>query len=168
MPVLLAGREPDHITRPDLLNRAAFALNPATVRCDHKCSAGELWARIQAFDLGGNPAPFFKAQRDPYFPYLSATEGSTYLDLAVEFSGYLYVLSRSGNPPVFRLDIYHPAPAGSQPICTTRGMNASRLNVDFWRNVYTLNYEVLKLPSGQIPARTEPSVSFWAPPPPTL
>ena len=124
--------------------------------------------RIQALDLGGNPVPYFKAQRDPYFLYLSATEGSTYLDLAVEFTGYLYVLSRSGSPPVFRLDIYHPAQSDTQPICTTRGMNAARLNVDFWRNVYTLNYEVLKLPSGQIPPRTEPSVSFWAPPPPTL
>ena len=29
VPVLFAGREPDHITRPDLLDRAAFALGPA-------------------------------------------------------------------------------------------------------------------------------------------
>jgi len=29
MPVLLARREPDHVTRTDLLDRAAFALNPA-------------------------------------------------------------------------------------------------------------------------------------------
>jgi hypothetical protein len=28
VPVLLAGREPDHITGPDLLHRSAFALNP--------------------------------------------------------------------------------------------------------------------------------------------
>ncbi len=124
--------------------------------------------RIQAFDLGGNPVPYFQGQNDHYFLYLSATEGSTYLDLAVEFTGYLYVLSRSGSPPVFRLDIYHEAQSGTQPICTTRGMNAARLTVDFWRNVYTLNYEVLKLPSGQIPSRTEPSLSFWVPPPPEV
>lgn len=124
--------------------------------------------RIQAFDLGGNPLRYFTGQPDPYFLYLSATEGSTYLDIAVEFTGYLYVLSRSGSPPVFRLDIYHPAQSDTKPICTTRGMNAARLTVDFWRNVYTLNYEVLKLPSGAIPGRTEPSVSFWVPPPPTI
>jgi hypothetical protein len=28
MPVLLAGREPDHITGPDFLDRSAFALKP--------------------------------------------------------------------------------------------------------------------------------------------
>ncbi len=30
MPVLLAGRGPDHITRPDLLNEAPFTLSQAT------------------------------------------------------------------------------------------------------------------------------------------
>ncbi len=122
--------------------------------------------RIQAFDLGGNPVPYFKSQKSSYFLHLPATQGATYLDLAVEFTGYLYVLSRSGSPPVFRLDIYHPAQSDAQPISTTKGLNAAKLTVDFWRNVYTLNYEVLKLPSGQIPPRTEPSVSFWVPPPP--
>src|SRR5258708_31665898 len=34
MPVLLAGREPDHITRPDFLGRTAFALDPAAARRD--------------------------------------------------------------------------------------------------------------------------------------
>jgi len=124
--------------------------------------------RIQAFDLGGNPVSYFKGQSSPYFLQLNATEGSTYLDLAVEFSGYIYVLSRNPSLPVFRLDIYHPAQSDTQPICTTRNVNAARLTVDFWRNVYTLNYEVLRLPTGQIPARTEPSVSFWVPPPPVV
>jgi hypothetical protein len=32
VPVLLAGRERDHITRPDLLDRTAFALSPAEAR----------------------------------------------------------------------------------------------------------------------------------------
>lgn len=124
--------------------------------------------RIQAFDLGGNPVAYFTHQPSPYFLHLPATEGATYLDIAMEFTGYLYVLSRSSNQPVFRLDIYHHAQSGTQPICTTHGMNAARLTVDFWRNVYTLNYEVLRLPSGGIPSRTEPSVSFWVPPPPAV
>jgi len=29
MPVLLAGREPDHITGPDLFDRSAFVLDPS-------------------------------------------------------------------------------------------------------------------------------------------
>jgi hypothetical protein len=32
--------------------------------------------------------------------------------------------------------------------------------VDFWRNVHTLNYEVLHLPG---PGITEPTVSLWVP-----
>jgi len=119
--------------------------------------------RIQAFDLGGNPLRYFTDQRNPYFLHLTATEGWTYLDVAAEFSGYIYVLSRRESPPAFRMDIYHPAQSKNKPICTTMGMNAARLTVDFWRNVYTLNYEVLRLPSGQYPGVTEPSVSFWLP-----
>jgi hypothetical protein len=124
--------------------------------------------RIQALDLGGNPVPYFSKQTSPYFLQLPVTKGATYLDLAIEFSGYLYVLSRNLNSPDFRMDIYHPAQSDTQPICTTKGINAAKLCVDLWRNVYVLNYEVLKLPNGQIPARTEPSVSFWVPPPPVL
>jgi hypothetical protein len=29
VPVLLAGRKPDHLTGPDLFDRSALALNPA-------------------------------------------------------------------------------------------------------------------------------------------
>ncbi|MET0961682.1 MAG: hypothetical protein ABWY05_02535 [Noviherbaspirillum sp.] len=82
------------------------------------------------------------------------------------YSGYLYVLSRDGSD-VHRLDIYHPEQDGAAPICTTAGINTARLTVDPWRNVYTLNYEVLRLPDGSIPATlTEPSVSLWVPLPP--
>src|SRR5438046_5570168 len=34
MPMLLAGREPDHVTGVDFLNRSAFALGPAAARGD--------------------------------------------------------------------------------------------------------------------------------------
>jgi hypothetical protein len=121
--------------------------------------------RIQAFDTGGNPIPYFRKQPRPYFLQLDATAGATYLDLAVEFSGYLYVLSRddSGN---HRLDIYHPGQDGTAPISTTLNINAARIAVDYWRSLYALNYEVLTLPgSASLPALTEPSVSLWVPPP---
>ena len=91
--------------------------------------------------------------------------GREYLDIAVEFSGYIYVLSTDASH-AHRLDIYHPTQTGALPICTTRNLNAARHAVDFWRNVYSLNYEVLTLPGGGIPGFTEPSVSLWVPPPP--
>src|SRR5262245_4785499 len=34
VPVLLAGRKPDHVARPDLLDRAALALRPAAAERD--------------------------------------------------------------------------------------------------------------------------------------
>lgn len=122
--------------------------------------------RIQAFDTGGNAVPYFKKQPRQYFLQLPSNSNTLYLDLAVEYSGYLYVLSKGDNN-VHRLDIYHAQQAGTAPICSTVGINAARLAVDFWRNVYTLNYEVLRLPDGSIPATlTEPSISLWVPPAP--
>jgi hypothetical protein len=122
--------------------------------------------RIQAFDTGGNAVPYFSKQPRQYFLQLSTASNALYLDLAVENSGYLYVLSRGDND-VHRLDIYHAGQAGPAPICSTVGINAARLAVDFWRSVYTLNYEVLRLPDGNIPATlTEPSISLWVPPAP--
>lgn len=85
--------------------------------------------RIQAFDLGGNPVPHFKNQKVPYFLTLPATIDNTYIDLAVEFSGYLYVISADANN-VHRLDIYHPTQAGTAPLCTTMNLNAARIALD--------------------------------------
>ena len=121
--------------------------------------------RIQAFDLGGNPVPHFKNQKVPYFLELPATIDNSYLDLAVEFSGFLYVISADVNN-VHRLDIYHPTQTGTAPLCTTMDLNGARIAVDFWRNLYSLNYEILKV-SGVIPDFTEPSVSLWMPSSPT-
>lgn len=122
--------------------------------------------RIQALDLGANPVRHFTKQTSPYSLTLGGTDpvqGWAYLDLAVEYTGYLYVLSFNQNTFVYRLDLYHPEQSGTQPIATTMNINAARLTVDFWRNVYTLNYEVLRLPNGNAAALTEPSVSLWTP-----
>ena len=110
--------------------------------------------RIQAFDLGGNPIAYFGPKK--YFVPLR--DIATYLDFAIEYSGYLYVLSRSGN--TYRLDLYTPEGAW---LARTQGVNADKLAVDYWRDVYTLNYQALKLPNGNFPNRTEPSVSHWTP-----
>lgn len=92
----------------------------------------------------------------------------TYLDLAVEALGYLYVLSFTGEGKEvsdYHLDLYDPAgkwlsrtpDKNKNPNAT--GVNAGRLIVDMWRNMYTLNFEHFEGPGG----RTEPSVSTWLP-----
>jgi hypothetical protein len=126
--------------------------------------------RIHAVDLAANAVQHFKKQPMPYFLNFSATGGpnTQYLDMAVEFSGFIYVLSYSNS--VYRLDIYHPDQSGTNPISTTMGFTAAKVTVDYWRNVYSLNHEVLMLPNGSLPANgfTEPSISQWLPttPPP--
>ena len=40
---------------------------------------------------------------------------------------------------------------------------AAKIAVDFWRNVYALNYEVIPVQEGGAPGFTEPSVSLWVP-----
>lgn len=75
------------------------------------------------------------------------------------------MLSYNQGMSQYRLDLYHPDQSDNQPIATTLGVNAARLTVDLWRNVYTLNYEALSLPGGGPPPSglTEPSVSQWTP-----
>ncbi len=121
--------------------------------------------RIHAVDLASNAVRHFTKQPTPYFLNFSETggAGTQYLDIAVEFSGLIYVLSSSNS--VYRLDIYDPNQTGTNPLSTTMGFNAAKVTVDYWRNVYSLNYEVLKLPNGSLPSNgvTEPSVSQWIP-----
>ena len=116
--------------------------------------------RIQAFDLHANPAPIFGG--GAYYVPLKDTP-TAYLDLAVEYTGYMYVLSYVTGEPgseAFRLDIYTPE---GDWLARTTGVNAARLAVNYWRDIFTQNYQVLKLPDGSLPARTEPSISHWIP-----
>ena len=152
-------------TRPGLMTKpVAAAISPEGVIVVIE-GANEDHMRLQALDLGGNPIKYFKQQPDLYFLML-ATQGRTYLDLAIEFTGYMYLLSRDAQYN-HRLDIYHPLQKGAVPICSTQGVNAARLAVDLWRSLYTLNYETLLLPNGAVPGLTEPSVSVWVPSLPT-
>ena len=115
-----------------------------------------------SFNLSANPVRFFARQAEPYFLILTDTPNDQnwlYLDLAVEFTGFIYVLSYNANSFVYRLDIYHPSQTGTKPISTTTNFNAAKIAIDFWRNVYALNYETLVQPKGL----AEPSVSLWVP-----
>ena len=83
----------------------------------------------------------------------------TYMSMSTERKGYIYVLSYTGNGSIitdYQLDIYQPNGAW---LARTVGVNAAKIVVDMWRNLYTLNYESFEGPGG----RTEPSVSTWIP-----
>jgi hypothetical protein len=156
-------------TRPGLMNNPTVA----TITAEGTLLVLESGNnRIHALDISGNPVRHFSQQPDPYFLNLTATGGAntTYVDIAVEFSGLIYVLSYnfSGSGYIYRLDIYSHDQSETNPITTTMNMNAAGLVVDYFRNVYTLNYEALKNADGSVREITEPSISQWIPttPPP--
>lgn len=121
--------------------------------------------RLHAFDQAGNPVPYFSGQTPAYFLTLSSTDpafGWEHLDVAIEFTGLVYVLSR--NARLHRVAIYKRDQQGSAPLAFTEGINANRIAVDYWRSLYTLNYEVIQRTNGgSPPPLTEPSVSLWVP-----
>lgn len=95
----------------------------------------------------------------------------TYLDLAAEAKGYIYVLSHTGDGSKttdYLLDIYEPNGAflsrtpDSTLNANPQNVCAARMTIDIWRNLYTLNFEAISGPNG----RTEPSISHWIPSPP--
>ncbi|MDI2124981.1 hypothetical protein [Yinghuangia seranimata] len=105
-----------------------------------------------------------------YFPLQPARVGTiTYLDMAVEAQGYVYVLSYrddGSKPEHYILDIY--APDGTfvvrtpDPSVTPSPQNvvAGRIAIDIWRNLYALTYETMHGPGPQ------PGVAHWTPTPP--
>ena len=116
---------------------------------------------VRVFDVKGNPVSWFpKGPTEIPLRQEGATNVEL-LDLSLESKGYLYVLKclkpASGTVLTsdYRLDIYNP---DGTFLTQVVGLAAARLQVDLWRTVFTLNYEIL-LGSG----RTEPSVSEWIP-----
>ena len=57
---------------------------------------------------------------------------------------------------LYSMDIYTPT---GQLLATTNNINASKLAIDLFRNVFTLNFETIQ-PVGNL---TEPSISQWIP-----
>ncbi len=115
-------------------------------------------ARLQAVDVYGNPVPYFPGD-SPILALAAEERAATYLDLAVDGDGYVAVLLFLGSGDAvadYRLDLY--APDGRR-LATTPNVNAARIALDAWRNLYTLDYSHLLGPGG----RTEPGVSVWRP-----
>jgi hypothetical protein len=157
-------------TRPGLLS------NPVSVACAldrivvlQGGTANYPQGSVCAFDVKGNPVHCFLPSR-PFGPAGRAwvtglhPEGQAnvvVVDLSIESKGYLYVLKylqpMSGQVLAsdYRLDIYNP---DGSFLTQVVGLVAARLQVDLWRNLFTLNYEIL-----QGSGRTEPSVAEWIP-----
>jgi hypothetical protein len=113
-------------------------------------------ARVQAFDVSGNPVNLFANRTSATFAL--ADRNATYLDIGVDGLGYVYVLGyiESGTSAShYRLDIYTPQ---GNFLTRTAGVSAGRFAVDTFRSVYTLNFESL---AGT--PRVEPSLSHWVP-----
>ncbi|AOE65081.1 hypothetical protein QZH45_12435 [Pseudomonas corrugata] len=119
-------------------------------------------ARVQAFDIHGNPVKYFKGKSSSAL-VLNAREHSTFLDLDVEAKGYVYVLSYTGDggsSDDYYMDIYTPE---GDLLVSTQSVASGKLAVSLDRNVYALNYELIHGADG----RPEPSISHWMPPAPT-
>jgi hypothetical protein len=115
-------------------------------------------ARIQALDIHANPVSCFAGGSSPEMALKPESALVTYLDMGVESKGYIYVLKVVGDlkdPENYKLDVYKP---DGTFLFQTAGVAAGKMTVSLWRDVYTLNYEVLAGPCG-----TEPSVSWWSP-----
>ena len=115
---------------------------------------------VKAFDFDGKPWKFFGNGKSSMLPLAQdVTSTITWLDIAVESTNLLYVLSYTGNglsPSDYRLDIYDSNTG--QKVVRNTGIGVARIIVDKFRGLYSLNRETLK--GSPI---VEPSVSVWAP-----
>ena len=140
-------------------------------------------ARIQAFDLLGNPVPCFVDASGAASAVLSVGDAATtVLDIAAvgnEVTTYLYVLSHQNDGlqvSDYNMSIYTRGSnvPPQQPLVTTNGLAAAKIAVDMWHGLYALNYAMTTNAAGQPsgpagdttgPAgRTVPSISEWLPP----
>jgi hypothetical protein len=162
---------------------AVAVTNPGTVLILDDANA-----QIAAFDLNGNPVPYFtetltrrslftRSQRaatsgGQYTLALAST--GTYLDLAVDGAGQIYTLYYTGDgsqPAQYHVDVY--SQTGAVLDTASPGVNVPHIAVDYWRSIYGANYDALKniaTGNAQIDPKLgviEPSLSRFDPTNPT-
>ena len=119
-------------------------------------------AQLSAFDLNGHPVRYFGTESAPS-PHLVLPDTVTYLDIAVDGAGQIYLLSYSNDgsqPADYRIDIYTPTGA---PLATNSpGTNVPHLAVDYWRSIYAANYSAL-LDSSTGQPRIDPALGVAEP-----
>lgn len=174
--------------------RAGLLANPLAVTCAYDGTILVLesiaeqafdMARLQAFDMNGNPVSCFLDGNGDPTPFLPLPTGVTYLDIAAvgdQKTTYVWVLYYDGSgsdPSDYHLATYQygtKAPAAN-PLVVTDGVPAANLAVDMWYTAYTLNFAMTTdtggapagpvTPSTPADGRTVPSLSEWKPPVPT-
>jgi hypothetical protein len=150
-------------TDNDLAIYRCFVLGIRTESTGHQWRINDT-ANSMVFDATSKDGKSVTVQQLISYMPLEETDipGITYLDIAVEAKGYIYVLSRDDRAdlPVFRLRLYSPdgTPLRKGDQVQT-GVNAEKLAVDQWRSLFTLNLDIILGPS----QRTEPGVSEWMP-----
>ncbi len=120
--------------------------------------------QLSAFDLNGHPVRYFAGagsvraggrrrarearRRRVGAPALQFTlpldQHKTYLDVAVDGAGQIYLLYYTGDGASvqdYHLDVYNP---DGTPLETgSPGVNVPRIAVDYWRSIYAPNYQPL-------------------------
>ncbi len=98
--------------------------------------------QLQSFNLTGNPVAYFGT--DPgnlsYYASLASGVNDTLLSLAVDGQGWFYVLSYTEGGSLvsdYAVDVYKQD--GTHVVRST-GLNAATFDVDYWRNIFALNY----------------------------
>lgn len=153
-----AGESTDIDTLPDVLfapQVVAFTATGALMIVD-QTPAGH-YARIFSSNGTALDYPLFGGF---YKALKTENESVTYLDISVDAEGYFFILKRLGgglSVEDYRLDLYKP---DGTFLSQTSGVAAHKMRSDFWRNIYTLNYEQTTKDGSY----NEPTVSIWAPP----
>ncbi len=96
--------------------------------------------QLSSFDLSGSPTRYFGSNQDQYTQKL-ANDG-TYLDLAVDGSGQIYLLYYTGDGSQaddYRVDVY--TSSGAPLVTNSPGVNVAKLAVDYWRSIYAANFD---------------------------
>jgi hypothetical protein len=130
-------------------------------------------SELAAFDLLGSPVRCFGTTAPLSFtlklPQATAPLNRTYLDVSVDGSGQIYVLSYTGTGSQvsgYRVDVY--LSNGTPLVTNSTGMNVPHLAVDYWRSIHAANYTPI-LDSNGDPAIDpvlgvqEPSISRFDP-----
>lgn len=122
--------------------------------------------RVQAFDYRANPLYLFVSGDGPdkanYFALQDYGPNVTYLDLAVEHYGFVYVLLYTGDgatPTDYRVDIYEPDGRFLVSSTEAHPLALGKMSVDLFRNIYGLTFQAFGGPGGRI----EPAVSELIP-----
>jgi len=117
--------------------------------------------QLAAFDLNGNPAKYFGPNQDQYTQKLA--NPGTYLDLAVDGSGQIYLLYYTGDgsqPDDYRVDVYT---AAGEPLATqSPGVNVAKLAVDYFRSIYAANFDPIT-DQGTTTPRIDPALGVAEP-----